>query len=169
MLQSLAAKLNAAWRWLWGLPPEDPVTDPRLASIERPWLFRWEYLPRRSPGPGLSAADRHAARARAREVARVTLGDSLWTLAQRQGYLDVASQRFSGVTYRLRIGRRIEVVCAPGARSPWPYPYLCINPVYPLPEEEFFAQLFLYARDREDIICRVAAPQPWDQTLGRTF
>ena len=25
------------------------------------------------------------------------------------------------------------------------------------------------ARDREDIILKVAAPQPWDQSLGRTF
>jgi len=24
-------------------------------------------------------------------------------------------------------------------------------------------------RDREEEIVRVAAPQPWDQTLGRTF
>jgi len=46
---------------------------------------------------------------------------------------------------------------------------LCINPAYPLPEEEFFAQLYLYVRDREDVIVRVAAPQPWDQALGRTF
>jgi len=40
---------------------------------------------------------------------------------------------------------------------------------YPLPELEFFAQLYLYARDREDTLVRVAAPQPWDQRLGRTF
>ena len=74
-----------------------------------------------------------------------------------------------GLTYRLRVGRRIEVRCAPGVRSPWPLPYLCINPTYPLPEEEFFAQLYLYVHDREDIVRRVAAPQPWDQALGRTF
>ena len=49
------------------------------------------------------------------------------------------------------------------------HPYLCINPTYPLPEEEFFVQLYLYVRDREDIIVSVAAPQPWDQALGRTF
>jgi hypothetical protein len=24
-------------------------------------------------------------------------------------------------------------------------------------------------RDREDLVRRVAAPQPWDQALGRTF
>jgi hypothetical protein len=38
-----------------------------------------------------------------------------------------------------------------------------------MPDEEFFAQLFLYARDRESEIIRAAAPQPWDQPLGRTF
>jgi hypothetical protein len=86
-----------------------------------------------------------------------------------QGHLDVPSKRYPGVSYRLRVGLRIEVVCAPGARSPWPYSYLCINPTYPLPELEFFAHLFLYARDREDMLIRVAAPQPWDQRLGRTF
>ena len=43
-------------------------------------------------------------------------------------------------------------------RSPWPTPYLCINPTYPLPEEEFFAHLYLYVRDREDIVRHVAAP-----------
>jgi hypothetical protein len=69
----------------------------------------------------------------------------------------------------LRIGHRIEVVVASGARSPWPYAFLCINPTYPLPELEFFAHLYLYARDREDLLVRVAAPQPWDQRLGRTF
>jgi hypothetical protein len=67
------------------------------------------------------------------------------------------------------VGHRIEVICAPGARSPWPYSYLCINPTYPLPELEFFAHLYLYARDREETLVRVAAPQPWDQRLGRTF
>ena len=78
----------------------------------------------------------------------------------------LASDRDGG---RLRVGHRIEVVCAPGIRSPWPYAYLCINPTYPLPELEFFAQLYLYARDREETLVRVAAPQPWDQRLGRTF
>ena len=98
-----------------------------------------------------------------------TLGEALWAQLQRQGYLDVPSTYQPGLTYRLRVGRRIEVRCAPGVRSPWSAPYLCINPTYPLPEEEFFAQLYLYVRDREDIVRRVAAPQPWDQPLGRTF
>ena len=102
-------------------------------------------------------------------MACTTLGDALWAQLQRQGYLDVPSTLQPGLTYRLRVGRRIEVRCAPGVRSPWPSPYLCINPMYPLPEEEFFAHLYLYVRDREDIVRRVAAPQPWDQALGRTF
>jgi hypothetical protein len=53
--------------------------------------------------------------------------------------------------------------------SPWRNRFLCINPTYPLPEAEFFAHLYLYVRDHEDEVIRVAAPQPWDQPLGRTF
>src|SRR5947209_4586752 len=82
------------------------------------------------------------ARERARDVARTTLGDELWSSLQRQGYLDLPSRIFPGVTYRLRVGRRIEVLCAPGVSPPWVYPFLCINPTYPLPEEEFFAHLY---------------------------
>ncbi len=157
------------WRRL--LPfPQRPTPDAEIASpIERPWLLRWDHLPKRSAGLGFSRADYAEARARAREVARATLGEELWARLQRQGYLDVPSRRRPGLTYRLRVGRRIEVLCAPGVHSPWPWDYLCINPTYPLPEEEFFAQLYLYVRDDEDRILRVAAPQPWDQTLGRTF
>jgi hypothetical protein len=102
-------------------------------------------------------------------VARLTLGEALWATLHAHGYLDLPSRLMPGLTYRLRVGRRIEVRAAPGVRVPWAHRYLCINPRYPLPEEEFFAQLFLYVRDREDIILKVAAPQPWDQALGRTF
>ncbi|MCL4509417.1 MAG: hypothetical protein M1296_07825 [Chloroflexi bacterium] len=117
----------------------------------------------------MSPAERAQAKARAAAVAEATLGSELWSLALYQGYLDVPSRIFKGVTYRLRMGRRIEVRTDPGVVAPWPLQYLCINPVYPLPEEEFFAQIYLYVRDREDIVIRVAAPQPWDQDLGRTF
>ncbi|MCL4541964.1 MAG: hypothetical protein M1396_06470 [Chloroflexi bacterium] len=137
--------------------------------VELPWRYHWLGLPRRSAGPGMSPHQRAAARQRAREVAESTLGSALWQQAEEQGYLDVPSRYFPGITYRLRVGRRIEVLAEPGAQTPWAFPFLCINPVYPLPEEEFFAQLYLYVRDREDIIIRVAAPQPWDQSLGRTF
>lgn len=168
MHQSPAAKRPAWWRRLFGVEEADPA-DLNLPDVEQPWLFRWDHLPRRDPGPGLSTAKRRLAHDRAREVARATLGDALWDRVQRDGYLDLRSRQFPGLTYRLRIGLRIEVRCDPGAQSPWPHPFLCINPRYPLPEEEFFAQLYLYVRDREDIVVRVAAPQPWDQTLGRTF
>jgi hypothetical protein len=138
-------------------------------ALERPWRRTWDHLPKRSAGADFTRADYAGARVRAREVARTTLGEALWAQLQRQGSLDVPSTLQPGLTYRLRVGRRIEVRCAPGVRAPWSAPYLCINPTYPLPEEEFFAQLYLYVRDREDLVRRVAAPQPWDQTLGRTF
>ena len=92
--------------------------------LERPWLRTWAHLPKRSAGTDFTRADYAAARARAREVARTTLGDALWAQLQRQGYLDVPSKRQPGLIYRLRVGRRIEVRCAPGVRSPWPTPYL---------------------------------------------
>ena len=158
-------------RWLLGVggPPSPPVAAEDGGEVERPWLRRWDFLPKRTAGADFTRDDYAAARVRAEEVARTTLGDELWERVKRQGYLDLPSRRFPGVTYRLRIGRRIEVKTAPGVRCPWPMPFLCINPEYPLPEAEFFAQLYLYVRDREDIILRVAAPQPWDQALGRTF
>jgi hypothetical protein len=173
---SLAASTRAAlalgWRLLGWSPT--PVaarhpSDPTHERLERPWLARWDHLPKRSAGHGFTPADYAEARLRAREVARSTLGEELYAQLRRQGYLDLPSRRIRGLTYRLRVGRRIEVRCAPGVRSPWRHDYLCINPTYPLPEEEFFAQLYLYVRDREDIILKVAAPQPWDQALGRTF
>jgi hypothetical protein len=162
----LRAAVRAWGYWCWGRPPEGA---PEVLPIERPWRRTWDHLPKRSAGADFTRADYAAARTRAREVARATLGEVLWAQLQHQGYLDVPSTRQPGLTYRLRVGRRIEVRCAPGVRSPWPTPYLCINPTYPLPEEEFFAQLYLYVRDREDLVRRVAAPQPWDQALGRTF
>jgi len=165
---SLAAKLGALRRWLWGsdFDADDDRAEP---PIERPWLQDWEWLPKRTAGPGFSRHDYREARARATEVARTTLGAEAWADLKRDGFLEIASRCFPGVTYRLRVGRRIEVRCSEGTPVPWPYPYLCINPAYPLPEEEFFAQLYLYVRDREEEVIRVAAPQPWDQLLGRTF
>ena len=137
--------------------------------LELPWRRRWEFMPKRSAGRDFTRRDYDEAHRRAREIARVTLGEELWEQLQRQSYLDLPSARIAGLTYRLRVGRRIEVRCPRGIRSPWPMPFLCINPAYPLPEEEFFAQLYLYVRDREDLIFEIAAPQPWDQALGRTF
>jgi hypothetical protein len=152
----------------WGFTGSDlPDTD--SDAVEYPWRHRWDHLPSRSAGVGFSSRDYQAARARAEESARLTLGDDVWTRVRRDGYLDLPSARFPGVTYRLRVGRRIEVRCAPGVRPPRRQPFLCVNPTYPLPEAEFFAHLVLYVRDNEDALIRVAAPQPWDQRLGRTF
>ncbi len=156
------------WRgWLRGRPAGDVVPD--ADRLELPWRHRWEHLPKRTAGFGFSRGDYDEARRRAEEVARATLGDELWRQVRRAGYLELPSRLYPGVTYRLRIGRRIEVRCAPGTPTPWPWPYLCINPTYPLPEAEFFAHLYLYVRDHEEEVVRVAAPQPWDQVLGRTF
>jgi len=166
-LAAVLTAVSAWWRWRRGRPVGSETTG--APALERPWLRTWHHLPKRSAGADFKRADYVEARARARAVARTTLGEDLWAQLQRQDYLDVPSTRQPGLTYRLRVGRRIEVRCAPGVRSPWPAPYLCINPTYPLPEEEFFAQLYLYVRDREDLVRRVAAPQPWDQALGRTF
>jgi len=164
--------LKRLWGWLLGRPSADEapeVVEPDDDALEQPWLSQWDHLPKRTAGSDFSRADHRAARRRAIEVAKSTLGDALWADLQRDGYLDVPSRLFQNVTYRLRVGRRIEVRAAHGAMTPWVYPYLCINPTYPLPEVEFFAHLYLYVRDREEEIVRVAAPQPWDQALGRTF
>lgn len=144
-------------------------TQPSESALEFPWARSWHHVPKRSAGPDFRRDDYRAARENAREVARSTLGDELWKQLDHDGYLDVPSRRFPGMTYRMRIGLRIEVLTEPGVRAPWRYPFLCINPTYPLPEEEFFAHLYLYVRDHEDEVIAVAAPQPWDQPLGRTF
>ncbi len=160
-MESLWGRLR---RWLQG--GSEQAAEP---ALELPWDRRWYHLPKRSAGFDFRRRDYRLARQNAREVARLTLGDELWAELQRRGYLDLPSRIFPGVRYRLRVGRRVEVLCAPGVESPWPFRYLCINPTYPLPEEEFFAHLYLYVRDFEEQIVRVAAPQPWDQPLGRTF
>jgi hypothetical protein len=152
----------------WGLGRgEPPVAGDN--AVECPWRYRWDHLPKRTAGFGFSQHDYDAARARAEEIARLTLGEDVWSRVRRVGYVDLPSGHYSGVTYRLRVGRRIEVRCAPGVEPPWRHPFLCINPTYPLPEAEFFAHLYLYVRDNEAEMIRVAAPQPWDQALGRTF
>lgn len=163
----------SAWQQLWqgefdGIGREHEAAHD-VTQVELPWRYRWDHLPKRSAGFGFTKHDYRQARRRAEEVARATLGPALWASLQRDGFLDLPSQMFPGLTYRLRVGQRIEVRTAPGIRMPWRYPYLCINPTYPLPEMEFFAHLYLYVRDREDEVVRVAAPQPWDQALGRTF
>jgi hypothetical protein len=152
-----------------GVFGDGDLPDAQGDAVECPWRHHWDHLPKRSAGFGFSDRDYDAAKARAEEIARLTLGEDVWWRVRCLGYVDLPSRRFPGVSYRLRIGRRIEVRCAPGVRPPWRYPFLCINPTYPLPEAEFLAHLYLYLRDNEDEVIRVAAPQPWDQTLGRTF
>ncbi|HVA24514.1 MAG TPA: hypothetical protein VMW62_08985 [Chloroflexota bacterium] len=165
----MLAAASAFFRRLFGGAPSAEEFAAGEAAIERPWLQRWGHIPKRSAGFDFSAQDYREARMRAREVARGTLGEELWADLQRHGFLDLPSEVYPGLTYRLRVGRRIEVRCAKGVYSPWSERYLCINPTYPLPEEEFFAHLYLYVRDSEREVVRVAAPQPWDQALGRTF
>jgi hypothetical protein len=145
--------------------PEDPGAVP----LELPWLLSWESTELRSAGRGFSRADYRAARHRAQEAARATLGDGLWAILQQQGYLELPSQRVPGRRYRLRVGRRIEVRDEEGRREPGRRSFLCVNPRYPLPEVEFFAQLYLYLRDREEEVLAVAIPQYYDAEIGRTF
>ena len=135
------------------------LPDARSDAVEWPWRYRWDHLPKRSAGFGFSGRDYDAARARAEEIARLTLGDDPGRASGASATSISPRSRFPGVTYRLRIGRRIEVRCDPGVQPPWRQPFLCINPTYPLPEAEFFAHLYLYARDNEDELIRVAAPQ----------
>ena len=161
---------DSVWSRLreWLFPPAMPG-EPSERALELPWHHRWDHLPKRTAGFGFTRRDYDAARARGEEVCRATLGEARWRQLRRDGYLDVPSRRYPGLTYRLRVGRRIEVITEYGVENPWRWPFLCINPTYPLPETEFFAHLYLYVRDNEDEIIRVAAPQPWDQALGRTF
>src|SRR5262245_54705872 len=151
-LAKALAVVAAWWRWCRGRPGE---RQPGALPLERPWLRTWDHLPKRSAGPDFSRADYATARTRAREVARTTLGDALWLQLQRQGYLDVPSTLQPGLTYRLRVGRRIEVRCAPGVRSPWPVPYLCINPTYPLPEEERSEEHTSELQSLRHLVCRL--------------
>lgn len=168
LLAWLREGIDGPETWSVGFRADD-LPDPHSDTLERPWRHFWDHLPKRSAGFGFTDRDYDAARKRAEDVARATVGDAIWARVKRDGYVELPSRRFPGVTYRLRVGRRIEVRCAPGVQQPWRFPFLCINPTYPLPEAEFFAHLYLYVRDNEDEVLRVAAPQPWDQALGRTF
>jgi hypothetical protein len=165
--------LAALWRrieaWWSPIPESGRAGAGQAPAAEYPWRYVWDYLPKRSAGPDFSAEDYRLARRRAEDVARRTLGEAVWRQLAADGYLDVLSRRFPGITYRLRPGRRIEVLCAPGVRSPWKHPYLCVEPEYPLPDLEFLAHLYLYARDREDALVRVAVEQRRDEWLGGTF
>ncbi len=159
-------------RWLL-IPVEFEFEPPleRDGEIERPWLVEpWRVTPVR--GGFASSALAHA-RMRGAEVARLTLGEETWNQLRSQGYLDVRSKYIPGLTYRLRVGRRVQLLWeTPEAarRMRWPYRgYLCINPTYPLPAVEFVAHLYLYLRDQEEKVIRVAAPQAADDAIRFVF
>src|SRR5215470_2917722 len=78
--QSLAGRIGNWWRRLVYL--EAAPTLPANADLERPWLRRWDFLPKRTAGPGFTRAEYAAARQRAGEVARTTLGDPLYEQLQ---------------------------------------------------------------------------------------
>ena len=114
-------------------------------DIDRPWLARerWPWF----PTVALTASENAEVQARAADVARRAMGDTAWEQLQHQGYLDVQSRTVPGLTYRLRVGRRLQLIWdSPELRqhSSWQFDYLCVNPTYPLPAVEFTAQLFLY-------------------------
>lgn len=141
-------------------------------GVERPWLVSWHAVPKRSAGPGFAPSDYARAREKGERVAALTLGEQCWSQLRRRGYVELRSKLFEGLTYRLRVGRRIQLLWetpAQSLRSPWPFEWLCVNPTYPLPAAEFTAQLYLWLRDREEDVVRIAAPQPFDQALGRCF
>jgi len=156
---------------LFGLRPDAERVE-WDSGLERPWLVSWHAVPKRSAGPGFGPSDYARAREKGERIAQLTLGDDAWRDLQQRGHVDLRSRLFAGLTYRLRIGRRVQLVWdnpAEALRSPWPFEWLCVNPTYPLPAAEFTAQLYLYLRDREEDVVRIAAPQPFDQALGRCF
>lgn len=179
-LADLAARLpwvSGPWGYLvdrlgqWWSAHRPGGREPKAGEIERLWrLALWEipYV----YGP-LGARARARARMRGREVARLTLGDALWDQLCGQGYLDVRSTHIPGLTYRVRVGQRVQLLWdhPENARCiPWPaHGYLCIQPTYPLPAVEFAAQLYLYLRDREPAVIRVAIPQAADGPVRRVF
>lgn len=122
----------------------------RRSTIERPWLpWAGVYYGRL----GLSPAEVVEARARAKEVAARILGATAWNTLQHQGYLDIPSRFYTGVHYRVRPGRRIEITLTEPAKAddlPWGgRRYLCVYPRYDLPEIEFAAQCVLRLRADE--------------------
>jgi hypothetical protein len=84
--------LHAAWEWTdpdRGLTrlPDGGFVEVDEPTLELPWRFRWDHLPKRSAGFGFTQRDYRDARRRAEEVARATLGDALWFRLRRDGYL----------------------------------------------------------------------------------
>src|SRR5688572_19139979 len=115
-------RLRAWWNQepdelFYGFPPlfsGDDLPDAHADAVERPWRHHWDHLPKRCAGFGFTERDYDAARIRAEEVARLTVGEEVWARLKRHGYVELPSRCYPGVTYRLRIGRRIEVRCSSG-------------------------------------------------------
>ena len=63
------------------------LPDAQSDAVEWPWRYRWDHLPKRSAGFGFSGRDYDAARARAEEIARLTLGDRKTALELLKSYL----------------------------------------------------------------------------------
>lgn len=141
-------------------------------ALERPWRGHKQAT---TPFPTL--AEQEIARGRARDVAALTLGMETYALLEEQGYIDLDSASRENVFYRLRPGRRIEVfdtvADAAAARSRWlkerERRYLCVYPVYPLPEQEFLAQLYMQLRDDEERILREGVLQYVDARIANVF
>jgi hypothetical protein len=152
-MTSLAARWRRLADWMADLA-ESAGLVPWRNGAEYPWRQRGLHYPTFRAGSPEAVL--------VLQRAQATLGPDAWQQLMRDGYLDVPSRHNQGVTYRLRVGRRVEVVCAAGVRSPWPHPYLCVSPAYPLPRLEFLAHLYLYARDREEELTRAGLPTPLD-------
>lgn len=166
------------WATLWGWVSRRGVdgnapaasTSPRDDELERPWLT--SGLRTWFPPVALTSLLNAEVRAKAADVARRTMGDAAWEQLHNQGYLDVRSCCIPGLTYRLRVGRRLQLLWdSPEFReaSPWRFGYLCVNPTYPLPAVEFTAHLFLYLSESETQVVQVAVPQSEDGSVANVF
>lgn len=141
----------------------------REGALIRPWLWDEAETP-------LTKQDKAVARARAQEVARLTLGDDLWEQYRRLRCLEVPSRLYHGVRYIIRPGRRVEVLLdgrgsrLPPSRAAWrERPFLCVEPDYMLPADEFAAQLYIQLRDAEEYVISTAIPQPRDGAIRHVF
>lgn len=147
----------------------DDAFAPARGVIERPWLQE----PWQANASMPSYFHVSAARSRGEAVARLTLGEALWSEFCKQGFLDVPSAIVPGLSYRLRPGHRIQLLWVSreaAHQMRWPYHgYLCVQPTYPLPAIEFLAQLYLYLRDREEYLIRIAIPQASDDAISSVF
>ena len=137
------------------------------ANLIRPWASRgWPCM--------LSMAEQQEARARAMEVARLTVGEEVWAVFMRWGYIELPSAAEPGTCYRLRPARRVEIqvdaLTSLGRRDHRrTRAYLCVYPTYELPAVEFLAQLYLRLRDDEQCVLATGRLQPGDGLIPNVF